>query len=141
MGAVVLLTSAPVKTLRVLLLVLLAVMLPVRGVMAATLMCPQHAGADSSAHAMPMGGDGEHVDAAGVAHGDDGALQDAHHHDGESGSDTCNLCSACCSVPPVPSAALAMLPPLEGPAATFPSFAAPALAFQSEGPERPPRSI
>lgn len=128
-------------------LMLLAVMLPVRGVMAAAMLCPPQAGAAGDARAMPMFDDGAGGDPVQTAHDHGGAHHDAgsassgHHHDGTAGTDTCNLCSACCSVPPLPSAAPVVPLPHDTAATVFPSFAAPAPTFQSEGPERPPRSI
>lgn len=122
-------------------------MLPVRGVMAAAMLCPPHAGTEGDAHNMSMSAGGGHADEADTGHADGGADHDhsaatsGHHHDGASGTDTCNLCSACCSVPPVPSAAPAVPLPHSAATTVFPSFTAPAPTFQSEGPERPPRSI
>jgi hypothetical protein len=125
------------------LFVLLGVMLPLRGVMAAAMLCPPHEGAGSGGRAMHVAGDGApaHAHIDGGAHHDalGGPAASSHHH-AASATDTCNLCSACCSVPPVPSAAPAMPLPHDPAATVFPSFAAPAPTFQSEGPERPPRS-
>ena len=102
-------------------------MLPVRGVMAAAMLCPPTAGETSLAsqvHAMSSSAGDHH-----------------QHHDGMAGQDTCKLCSACCSVPPLPSAAPAVPLPHAFAAAAFPALAAPAPSFLSDGQERPPRSI
>ncbi|MEK8029744.1 hypothetical protein AACH06_02830 [Ideonella sp. DXS29W] len=153
------------RFVRVLLLVMLAAMLPLRGVMAAAMMCSPHGGADVVAHHMPAAGGAspahgeahteadahdhahQHDDAGRGAgaqpehHHEGGSASPLHHHDGAPGTDSCNLCSACCSVPPVPSAAPVVPLPREPAAAVFPTVQAPAPTFQSEGPERPPRSI
>lgn len=147
LGEVRLLPSRPVKWARVLLLVLLSAMLPIRGVMAAALLCPPHAGAVGDAHTLPVAGESADGDAVAPTHDGsesphhDGGASPSHHHESASGTDTCNLCSACCSVPPLPSTAPAVPLPHDTARAVFPSFAAPAPTFQSEGPERPPRSI
>lgn len=124
---------------RVLLLVLLAAVLPVRGAMAAALLCPPAAGATGEAHASHGPRDGGHDLAVTGSHlHNDHAA--GHHRDGDTGHDRCNLCAACCSVPPLASA----WPDLASPhaaAAAFPELSAPTLPFVSDGPERPPRSI
>jgi hypothetical protein len=117
---------------RVLLLALLAIMLPVRGVMAAAMLCAptaaDAAGVAVHAHAGGHGGAGH-------------APQDgAHHHDAASGPEACNLCTACCSVPPLAASPVALPLPQPLPATVFPAWSAPAPQFVSDGPERPPRS-
>lgn len=139
------------RNVRVLLLVLLAIMLPVRGVMAAAMLCPPSAGAASGeahAHAGYATGASQHshADAGSPDIGSHHAMQAdlgaaGHADDGAAGPDTCNLCSACCSVPPLPSAAPAMSLLHEPAGADFPAYSAPAPSFLSGGPERPPRSI
>lgn len=119
------------RIVRVLLLVLLALTLPVRGVMAAAMLCPPPAAAVGHAHA----GSASHPHAEAVAKAAE------HHHDATAGTDTCNLCSACCSVPPVPSAAPALPLPHDLAGAVFPAYSVPAPSFLSDGQERPPRSI
>jgi hypothetical protein len=136
-----LLVLTPVKILRLWLLVLLAVLLPVRGAMAGAMLCSpagvgtqqelrtlhEHA-ADSSAQAGPH---------AGHHH-----LQAAHHDEAaDPGHDKCNLCSAFCSLTPLLSDMPGVPPPLEVPAESFPDFSAPAPSFLSDGQERPPRSF
>ncbi|HEV8690805.1 MAG TPA: DUF2946 family protein [Ideonella sp.] len=118
------------KLLRVWLLILLAVLLPARGVVAAAMLCPV----------------GSH---AAVVHEQALALDDHHggHHDKQhdhghgSVADTCNMCSAFCSMAPLASSAPAPLPVLDAATTVFPETSAPVARFQSDGPERPPRSI
>lgn len=142
------------KLLRILLLALLAFTLPVRGVMAAAMLCAPATQTSGPVHAH-AGHDG-HTGEASRAHMHVQQHEGGHHHaadheadgpaaptdDGAAaGADTCHLCSACCSTPPLagnpPTLALAHA---LGTSA-FPSLAAPAPDFVSEGPERPPRSI
>jgi hypothetical protein len=130
-----------VKLLRICLLVLLAVLLPVRGAMAATLPCPP-SGAGTQSEMHPM-------DHASAVHGHaeaPGAHTQHQHNDGtqhDHGApcqDKCNLCSAFCSLTPLLSAAAGIAEPQRVVDATFPSLSAPAPSFFSDGQERPPRS-
>jgi len=137
-----------VKVLRLWLLLLLAALLPVRGTMAAAMLCsPASAGMHSEMR-MANHHAGDHGDAVDAAH--DHAQHDhaagGHHgsgHDGKGpmGHDKCNLCSACCSAPPLLSTMPSVPPPHDQATASFPDIWAPAPRFLSDGQERPPRSI
>jgi len=134
-----------VKLLRTLLLVLLAVLLPVRGTMAATMPCTPagsaaHAEMGAMAHDEGHGHDGHaHID-AGQSH--DHATHDhgdgAHDH---ASQDKCNVCSSSCSSPPLPSATAGVEEPGVLSSVSFPDLSVPAPTFQSGGQERPPRTI
>ncbi|MCA0241316.1 MAG: hypothetical protein LCI02_10660 [Proteobacteria bacterium] len=125
---------------------MLVLMLPVRGVMAAAMPCPPSAsttgtsGLAGEAGAAPVH---HHADADADAAADHPAAHAdpagaAAHHDGATGAERCNLCSACCSVPPLASAAPAVALP-HGPAGGgFPHAAAPAPSFIADGQDRPP---
>ncbi|HSB22446.1 MAG TPA: DUF2946 family protein [Burkholderiaceae bacterium] len=131
------------RTVRVLLLVLLASLLPARGVVAAATLCPPAAGTTSDAHAMHSP-DGVMHDHSGAglhqqADADTGAT--GHPHGGVSGHAKCNHCFACCSVPPLASAVPDVPVPRDLAAAAFPAPCVPAPSFLSDGQERPPRSI
>ena len=129
------------RLVRIGLLVLLAALLPLRGAMAAAMLCPMAAGpqghdltlhhgaADHHAHEM-AGCDG-HAD------GDPGSPQ--HHRDGE-GHNKCSLCASCCSAVPL-AGRLPSLPEPFDAAPSFPALSAPAPTFLAGGQERPPRSI
>jgi len=127
-------------------LLLLAVLLPIRGAVAAAMLCPVaetgsqvelrlhdrssgHSAMDESA---PIGHVSMHSDHAAGAH---------HHDDGAGQPDKCNLCSAFCSVTPLVSNPPAVFAPLDTAAASFPDLSAPAATFLSDGQERPPRII
>lgn len=151
---------ASVKTVRICFLLLLAVLLPIRGAMAAAMLCPVaasgtqaevamigqmagHAAVDDAmAHARSGGHDhassAAHASGHGHAHGLSGDSQPAHDH---AAPDACNACSAYCSLTPL----LSDLPTLAeppGPAAVrFADFSAPPPSFVSDGQERPPRTI
>lgn len=175
-------------SLRTLLLALLMIVLPIRGVMSAALLCPPAAGAASvTALAAVASGSGasapapeqahphdhphdhqhhnqhEHEHRHAPGHGPAGDLVTPHghvhdpghddhavaagsphgsasaHHDGGSGAGSCNLCSACCSVPPLASAPPVLPPPPVMPALRYPVLGVPAPSFVSDGLERPPR--
>ncbi|WP_427914962.1 hypothetical protein ACPWT1_08635 [Ramlibacter sp. MMS24-I3-19] len=123
------------KTLRVWLLVLLAIALPMRSAMAAAMPCAPTSGhahaAASTAHGHPAQGE-----AASHVH-------PAHDHEsasGHDGADKCSFCASCCSAtaPVASSLSLAQAPPA---VTQFPEHRAPAAEFFSGGQERPPRSI
>ena len=125
------------KILRLWLLVVLATLLPVRGAMAAAMLCPPAGvGTQSEMHAT-------HGDAADMhAHAGHHHEAAAHHDEAPaSGHDKCNLCSAFCSITPLLSDMPGVPPPLDVPSATFPDFSAPAASFLSDGQERPPRTL
>lgn len=132
------------RALRILLLVSLTLMLPVRGVMAAAMLCPPSAaGMGGAMHASPAS-TGEHAAHTHGAEHHGTAIVDAaaagHHHETGAAADTCHLCSACCSVPPVPSAAPSMPQPHAVAAGDFPAYTVPVPRFLSDAQERPPRS-
>lgn len=139
------------KALRVWLLLLLAVLLPVRGAVAATMLCSVggmrmqtnvNVGAQPAAHAAMAQGHhqhraghhGHHAGAtADIAQAADPAGQD------RAAADKCNLCSASCSLTPLVSA----LPTLAEPLAAnveFSALSAPPPQFFSDGQDRPPRT-
>ena len=129
------------KVLRLWLLVVLAVLLPIRGAMAAAMLCPP-VGAAMPAELRASGHEAHHghEQAGGQAmHHHEAA---AHHDESPAPDhDQCNLCSAFCSLTPLPSAMPGVPPPLEVSAASVPDFAAPAPSFVCGGQERPPLSI
>jgi hypothetical protein len=139
------------KTVRICLLLLLAVLLPVRGTVAAVMLCPVP-GSDQRTQARLHDHSTAHAPsqhAAGIDHS-------AHDHhgpdhasdptgDGDGGSvgsaDGCNLCSAFCSVPPLLDSRPTTFVLPEADSTPQPARSARAPSFFSDGPERPPRSI
>lgn len=135
------------KSLRVWLLVLLAVLLPLRGALAAALMCPvAGTGVQAEIRLADPGHGHEHSHDA--MH--DGAVQQHAHADGSDGHhdhagsgnavDRCNVCSAFCSVTGVVGAPFALSEPPHA-AIHFPHPLAAPPDFVPDGQERPPRSI
>lgn len=143
------------KPFRLVVLLLVALLLPIRGTVAATMVCAEMGGTGrlvaSAAHAHQ----GLHRAGAETAKGqhDDHAQAHAEHHahgdqqgaadgatDGATG-DTCHLCASGCGL----AALLTAFPaPLLAPPAAptrFPSVAVPPLDFQLDGQDRPPRTI
>lgn len=122
---------SPVKSVRICFLLLLAVLLPLRGAVAAAMLCPVgSAGVQSELRVAEHAGH-EGMDPHETAH-------DGGHEHGT--VDKCNMCSAFCSLTPLASDA----PQLPEPAALagirFPGFSTPAPSFLSDGQERPPRT-
>jgi hypothetical protein len=132
----------PVKLLRLCLLLLLVTLLPIRGAVAAAMMCPPTAGAPHAMQASDAGhahGTGhDHVHAA-----DHGHAEHGEHHEAGAGTpqDKCNLCAASCFVTPLVSEPYAAPPPPMEAARVVPQPDAAAASFVAGGPERPPRSI
>lgn len=143
-----------VKLLRLCLLVLLAVLLPARGAMAAAMVCapagmaghgmpqalhappvvPGHAATQAHVHAEHGHGEPGHAD-----HGHADPAPGNPPHD-PAPHDLCSACSACCTSPSLPSAAVGIGEPAALASVPFPRFSAPAPSFHSDGQERPPRT-
>ncbi len=145
------------KTLRICLLLLLAVLLPVRGGVAAAMLCPPAGvGTQSEVAALQLP----------ASHHDFGGQQAVHDHSahdhsangqaranandvsaetpdhGASGApDKCNVCSSFCSVTPLVSHLPDLPTPQAVARAVFPAVPAQAPTFFSDGQDRPPRSI
>lgn len=149
-----------VTRFRTLLLLLVALLLPIRGVVAATMPCAgmgqgqrvvmAHAhpvlaeGAGEPQHAHVHAGAHGHVESPDPSQGmadDDTAKPASSDAPDGAVSDTCHLCASGCGV-----AVLLMSLPAglaEPPAAPvcFPALALPPLDFQLDGQDRPPRSF
>ncbi len=126
----------PMKPLRLWLLVLLALLLPVRGALAGVMACPPP-GAALQAQAPATDGHAAHhhhpVDADADAAAPDPSQ--AHHGDtGHHGSDAssssepdrCNLCAAICSITPMAGGTPAIFAPHDPAATNFAAFTVPA---------------
>jgi hypothetical protein len=141
------------KTLRICLLVLLAVLLPVRGAVAAAMLCsPASMSGHSQAQAqgqMPSAEHAHHHESM-MAAADEGPAHDhaGHHHDeGAAGGhhnggsmEKCNLCCAFCTLAPMVSSLPSLPSPIDLSVISFPDLSAPSASFLSDGQERPPRS-
>lgn len=126
------------------LLILLAVLLPVRGAVAAAMLCAPTGTAhhqEQRVHEHPM----SHMAMDSATHHHDHSATAELGHDGQGSpsgsSDKCNLCSACCSVAPMVSSTPTVPALLGASDVFFPSISAPAPSFVSDGQERPPRTI
>ena len=136
--------SKTVKKLRIWLLVLLAILLPVRGAVAASMLCEEPGALTSTASHSHQPAQG-HTS----AHDDVQPAQDVTHDDtlasyGKSlgGVDACNLCVVYCgSVTALVSQVLTVLAPVDLASTPITVFATAAPSFVPDGPERPPRTI
>lgn len=155
-----------VKTLRLCLLLLLAALLPIRGAVAAAMLCPP--GGHGMVAQQPRGSTAgpSPADQAGMPHAAMAHAASAPHHHAagpaaaahtlatasapipapppvdhaHGAGDTCHLCAAFCSLTPLLSDLPRLPEPQAGASVRFPAFSAPAPRFQSGGPERPPRT-
>lgn len=109
----------------------MAMLLPLRGVSAAVVACDQLE--DSHMQTVVMPHDHEVHGAA-----SQGEASGSHDHDG---FDRARHCVSSCAATPLISALPSVATPEAASATDFPRFAAPAPTFQSDGPDRPPRSI
>lgn len=131
------------KPLRTFVLLLLVLLLPVRGAVAATMPCSTAGETPQARVAVHDHGGHAHHSEHG-AHGDSADHDHAgSHHDGKAGhADICNLCaSGGCHATPLAAAPPEVLDPLLTARVVFPALSVAAPAFQSDGQERPPRSI
>ena len=134
------------RHLRVWLLLLLVVVLPVRGAMAAAMLClPQDGPRSQEAMVQHLGGESSKShDHALHGHGHHGHAEDAEagsDHDLSSvTADDCNLCASFCSLTPLAANAPDLLHPWAR-AALNPAPSLPAPSFVSDGEDRPPRTI
>lgn len=147
-----------VKPWRIWLLMLLAVLLPVRGAVAAAMLCP----ATGSGAQVELATAGQtvvheamdHVLSHDQLHGQSdelrhtgghdhaaGASHDGHQSPDHAVSEGCNACSAYCSLTPLVSNLPTLAAPLDPATVKFSDLSAPAPTFQSDGQERPPRTI
>jgi len=140
-----------VKIVRVWLVVLLVLLLPVRGAVAAGMLCEAEAQHGGSALALQAaaahGHDHDHALAHAHGHGHEHAQHhaeaghEAAGHGVAAGGDACSLCAGCCSaagmVSTLPTVAVADV----ARAIHFPCLSADAPSFIAAGLERPPRSI
>jgi len=132
-----------VKIVRLWFLLLLAVLLPIRGAVAAAMLCPvggagmqvELRAAGPGAH-HEMDGSHDHHEAADPAHAG------SEHRDGHDPgvADKCNMCSAFCSLTPLLSEPPRLPEPMALPSVKFPDLSTPAPSFVSDGQERPPRT-
>lgn len=131
------------KALRLILLLVLATLLPLRGALASVSHC-----IEQSMGAMVVVAD------AAVADADDAASHCHGHEDTASAAEAdpvpeapgnslgglgCDCCSALCASPPLPVAALAPLPTPVAVAPLYPALDAPRANHAGDGLERPPR--
>lgn len=129
--------------MRVLLLLFLVLLLPVRGVMASALLCPPPASAPGAAHGVGMSAATEqhtHGDCGTHARADAPSPTAEWQKHGPDEPNACNLCAACCSAPPMAHAELDIPLPRGSAALEFPSRRVPVPGFLPDGQERPPRS-
>ena len=127
------------KRFRILILVLMAILLPIRGAVAATMLCPEGEGTESATIVAVHG----HHD----MHSDHGA---SHRHatgdatDGSSSvkhSTTCQFCASGGCMASIVGTVPSLGQPNLTSSVFFPALTAPVPAFQSDGQDRPPRNI
>jgi hypothetical protein len=136
-----------VKRLRIGILLLLIVLLPVRGVMGAAMLCLPSNGAVTAATTMSHhqatsaieGHEAAHGSPASHAQASDGGTVSPVHPE-PAPADDCNLCASSCTLTLLAPAPPDLRHPQAG-AALFPSAALPARSFVPDGEERPPRTL
>jgi hypothetical protein len=131
------------KKSRIWLILLIAVILPFKGAMAAAgMFC--HLGTGQIAEAAQAAQHHAVVDQAQTTE----PHHDAAHAGGSStdgsptqASSSCAICSAFCSSPPLPAAGIQAVPPGASAAERFPPLAVPRSSTVVSGLERPPRTV
>jgi hypothetical protein len=141
-----------VRQVRIIILVLLAVLLPVRGAVAATMLC---SGSATPITAGPATAHDHHgMQADHDMHANHGGAEHAaseHHHPEPAGPDddsshgghanTCNSCANGCCMASVVGTVPTLARPIVTGSVTFPALASPLAAFHSGGQDRPPRTL
>lgn len=127
------------KHLRIFILVLLALVLPVRGAVAAAMLCPEGVGTGVVALVAEHGHQDRQVDeVVSHHHGMDSTIDDSSL--GEHVS-TCQFCpSGCCTASMVGTVASSGQPSLNS-SVSYPALTVPSPAFQAGGQDRPPRTF
>jgi hypothetical protein len=134
-----------VKTLRTFILVLLTVLLPVRGALAAAMLCP---GETTTIGTAATAGHVEHDMHA--DHAVDMHHATPHDHSHGAGSDesspgghatACQFCAGGCCVTPLAFAPPSVKIPRLAASAVYPALTARVTAFYPDGQDRPPRTI
>lgn len=132
------------KPWRAFLLVVLIVLLPLRGALAATMPC-------AAGHHVAGVAGGSHASGHMAQHASGHDAHHGHHPHREAADEAapgaavtqgagCHVCASFCSATPLLLALPAILEPVEARRVSYPSWAAPAPLFLSDGQERPPRS-
>lgn len=137
-----------VTNLRVVIMVLLALLLPIRGAMAAAILCPADGSSPSSATAVEQ----DHI-AMSAEHGLHDEQAGAHHplSDGNAANDdtsvsdgqpsACQVCASGCCLTPLACAPPSVQVRVLTTSAFDPALALAIPAFASGGQDRPPRPI
>ena len=134
------------KSLRIIILVLFSILLPIRGAVAATMLCLEGERTDRST--MVVAHDGHDMHAEHQHHANHPPGQ--HHADEEvSSADaalgdhtaTCQFCASGCCIASIVGSVPSIAEPSLNASVNFPGFQARVPAFQSDGQERPPRTI
>jgi hypothetical protein len=132
------------KKLRIPLILLVALILPVKGAMAAAgMFCHLGSAQPMSAIVQPH----QHHAGAHQNHAEHHAVDGDSQSDAEDdaplipASSSCAICSAVCSAPPLPANGIAFHVPAASGAECFPALSPPRLSAVQSGLERPPRTI
>ena len=130
-------TLLMVKPVRIWFVLLLVILLPMRGAVAAAMLCPG-AGVQAEQRVHDHTLDHAAMDHS-MAH--DHAAGHAGGGNDHAMTDKCNMCSAYCSLTPLVGSLPAVMMPLDFTAVRFPDLASPPPSFISDAQERPPRTI
>lgn len=123
-------------------LVLLALLLPIRGAVAGAMLCPEGSHSAAQMEGFEHAGQRMHEGPIAAHHHDHADPTPHHEPPGSSGhSSGCGICATFCSMTPILSAMPAVEPATLAAAVTFPALSAPTPTFQSDGQDRPPRSL
>ena len=134
------------RSLRIIILVLFSILLPIRGAVAATMLCPEGERTDRST--MVVAHDGHDMHAEHQQHANHPPAQ--HHTDEEMPSAdaalgyhtaTCQFCASGCCLASIVGSVPSIAEPSRNASVMFPALQARVAAFQSDGQERPPRTI
>jgi hypothetical protein len=134
-----------VKYFRSFIVVLLTVLLPIRGAVAAAMLCPGEVSMIGAAATVGHGGHDMHADHDMEVHH---AAPPDHSHGPASAESpagghatACQFCAGGCCVTPLAFAPPSVESPCVAASAVFPTLTARVTAFYPDGQDRPPRTI
>jgi hypothetical protein len=138
-----------VRYLRTFILVLLTVLLPIRGAVAAAMLCPGEktmlsafAAAGHPEHEMHVGPGMEAHHSATHEHSHGHPHEDASDESPSGGhTSACQFCAGGCCVTPLAFAPPSVQSPRVTASAAFPELTARVSAYHPDGQDRPPRTI
>lgn len=128
------------KHLRIIILIMLSILLPIRGAVAATMLCADGEELGTAAVVAEHDGHDMHADHAAAHHHAGDVAPEADTSQGDHPA-TCHFCASGCCMAAIVGTGPSLGEPSLASSVIFPALTARIPAFQSDGQDRPPRTI